>query len=159
MKKNDDILDSASETASRLYRSAMKLFRSLRVMRPENGLSITKLSVLARLHQDGVSTASALAAYLRIQPQSITRLIADLEKQGLISRRPDAADRRQSLIDITDQGLRTLNEEVQDQQTHLASLLNRALTPAELGILALAGDLMDRLARDVDAQREGRSDN
>ena len=152
MAAPDTILDSNLDTASLLHRSSGRLLRVLRAFRPENGVSLTKFSVLARLYQDGVTTATGLAAFLRIQPQSITRLLAELERDGRIERRPNMNDRRQSLIEITTTGSQLLLEEVREQQATLARLINRSLTPIEQEMLRLAALLMDRLATEMEEQ-------
>jgi DNA-binding MarR family transcriptional regulator len=108
--------------------------------------------VLGRLYRHGESTATGLAAHLRIQPQSMTRLIADLERRRLITRRADDADRRQSLLGITDQGAQLLTEDIRDQRVKLAQIIVEALTPAEQEMLRLAAGLMDRLAEVTEAQ-------
>ncbi|MEI9987458.1 MAG: MarR family transcriptional regulator [Aliidongia sp.] len=64
--------------------------------RAPDGLSAARHAVLGLLRREGPSTATALAAYLHIQPQSLTRLLADLDRRGLITRRAAEADRRQS---------------------------------------------------------------
>ncbi len=152
MTTSPAILDPKLDTASQLHRSAGRLFRVLRAFRPENGLSLTKFSVLARLHQDGITTATGLAAFLRIQPQSITRLLAELERDRFIERRPNKSDRRQSLIEITPAGSQLLLEEVRQQQATLAQLIARSLTPIEQEMLRLAAVLMDRLAAEMEDQ-------
>ena len=122
----------------------------LHATRPAKGLSLSKLSVLGRLYRDGVTTATELAAYLRIQPQSLTRLIADLERRKLITRRANAADRRQSLLKITDAGVQLLVEDIRKQRAKLAQTIAEALTPAEQGVLRLAAGLMDHLAEVIE---------
>ena len=64
-------LNSPTETANQLHRSVLQLIRLLRTDRPgKTDLSWSKLSVLGRLHRQGQATATDLAAYLRVQPQS-----------------------------------------------------------------------------------------
>src|SRR5580698_6647301 len=101
-------LDSALETARVLHRSAAHLSRRLMAARGADGLSVSRLMVLGRLKRQGPATATELAAFLRIQPQSLTRLLASLEDGGLIVRRADETDRRQNRIEITDAGARAL---------------------------------------------------
>ena len=146
MSISDDPLDTAIETASQLHRSALRLSRLLNATRPAKGVSLSKLSVLGHLYRNGVATATELAAYLRILPQSVTRLIADLERGKLITRRANDADRRQNLLEITDAGVRLLVEDLRDQRAKLAQTIVKALTPAEQEMLRLAAGLMDRLA-------------
>jgi DNA-binding MarR family transcriptional regulator len=152
MQTSPDPPDTAIETANQVHRSALRLSRVLRATRPAKGLSLSKLSVLGRLHQAGQITATDLAAYLRIQPQSLTRLIADLERSNLITRGANDADRRQSLLKISDAGAQLLLKDIRDQRMKLAQTVAKALTPAEQEMLRLGAGLMDRLAEAIEAQ-------
>jgi DNA-binding MarR family transcriptional regulator len=87
-----------------------------------------------------------LAAKERIQPQSLTRTLADLEESKLIGRRPDQIDRRQSLIEITLLGEDLLKNDARRQASWLAVAMSSALTPAERELLRLAAQLMRQLA-------------
>jgi len=152
MNSVDSISSAAIDAASQLHRSALRLFRLVRAARPEKGLGLAGFSALARLQRGGVTTATALAAYLRIQPQSVTRLLADLERDGLIERRPNEQDRRQSLIEITPAGTQALSEEVRVQEQVLAQCVAESLTPAEQELLRLAAGLMERVVDDAEAR-------
>ena len=146
-------LNSPTETANQLHRSVLQLIRLLRTDRPgKTELSWSKLSVLGRLHRQGQATATDLAAYLRVQPQSLTRLLADLEKSGLITRQPNQADRRQNMLEITKKGVKELLEDISGQRQWLAEVIAVELTPVEADLLWLATSLMDRLAAAVEAR-------
>ncbi len=146
MKADDTQFDAATETANRLHRSCLRLSRVLRAARPGKGISLSRLGVLGHLYQNGVTTATGLAAYLGLQPQSLTRLIADLERRRLIVRRASNGDHRQVMLKITDAGVKLLLEDIRGQRTKLAKAITTTLTPAEQSMLRLAADLMDRLA-------------
>ncbi|MDX8153610.1 MarR family transcriptional regulator [Patulibacter brassicae] len=45
-----------------------------------------------------------LAERLRIVPRSVTTLVDDLEREGLVERRPDPDDRRSTRVHLTDAG-------------------------------------------------------
>jgi DNA-binding MarR family transcriptional regulator len=152
MKTSKNLSETAMDTANQLHRSALRLLRRMQAARPTDGLSSSKLSVLGRLHREGTATPTALAAYLRIQPQSLTRLLADLQHRNLITRRRDEADRRQRLLEISAAGSKLLVEAVRDQRTELARTIASALTPAEQDLLRIACGLMDRLATVAGAQ-------
>jgi DNA-binding MarR family transcriptional regulator len=145
-------MDTILDTANQLNRNALRLLRVLRASQPTKGLTLSRLSVLGRLYRDGMTTATALAAYLRIQPQSLTRLVADLEQNKLITRQPNSADRRQSLLKITDSGIHLLNETIHDLQVKLAHTMAKELTPAEQDLLRIAAGLMNHLATVMEAQ-------
>ena len=144
---------TALDTANRLCSSASRLCRRLRVARTAGGLSVAKLAVLGILRREAMTTATALAGYLGVQPQSLTRLLAGSEDEGLIKCRQDPADKRRSLIEITSAGSQLLAEEARERESSLAATMTRVLTPTELELVRLAADLIDRIAGQIDPVR------
>ncbi len=144
----EDILatDEALRTATLLQRSALNLSRRLRDARRTNSLSITRLIVLGLLRREGPSSPSAIAERLKIQPQSLTRLLGDLETRTLVSRSADPLDRRRNLVQLTDAGSNALTNDVDERRTRLAEAIVRELTPTERELVCLVAGLMDRLA-------------
>src|SRR5438874_2589142 len=86
------------EAASEIRRGAMRLARRLRAERSPGALSANKMGVLGHLYRRGPSTPGEVASADRQQPQSLTRVFTELERDGLISRAPDERDRRQTLL-------------------------------------------------------------
>lgn len=138
--------DESQLVASSLREGMARLNRRLRAERLGHGLSLNRLSLLGLLRSNGPMTATALAAAERLQPQSLTRMLARLETEGLIVRRPDDSDRRQVLIDITDEGIAVLTEDTRRREAWLAGVMAERLTLTEREVLRLAAGLMDRLA-------------
>ena len=134
------------ETALALRRALSKLNRRLRAERQDRQISLGKLSVLSRLYHGGPVTPGALAAAEGIQPQSLTRVLAELEAEGHLSRRQDAHDRRQHLIEITPSGRDVLYDDASDKAAWLAAVIATQLSPVERDLLQLAAQLLDRLA-------------
>ena len=91
-------------------------------------------------------TATDLARLERLQPQSLTRIIAELDEQGLIRRTTAEEDRRQILIEITEAGRELLVLDAYRQNQWLMETMAARLTKAEREILAVAADLLDKLA-------------
>ena len=143
------------ETAIALRRALSKLNRRLRSERRDRQTSPGKLSVLSRLHHGGTATPGTLAAAEGIQPQSLTRILADLEAETLVSRRQDLHDRRQHQMEITPAGRDVLYETASDQAAWLAAAIATQLSPIERDMLRLAAQLIDRLA-DAPLQRAER---
>ena len=150
MTPAEKTLNTALDTASQLHRSAFRLSRAL-ITGEARRMGMSKLIVMGYLYRKGKATPTELAAFMRIQPQSLTRLIADLERQKWITREPNDADRRQTLLELTDTGTRVLLKDVMAQRTALAQTIVKALTPAEQEMLRLAAGLMDRLADATEA--------
>ena len=131
--------------ARRIRRSVAQLARRLRAERPAHSISLSKLSVLGRLSRNGPLTATDLAEQERIQPQSLTRLLANLEQRALVARRQDQSDRRQVIIEITSKGSELLIEDARPQAAWLAQAMSTVLSPVEQELLRLAAQLMQRL--------------
>jgi len=106
----------------------------------------TVLAVLSRLIRAGTHTPKELADAERIQPQSLTRILASLVDRGLITRTPDPADGRRSLIDITQAGKEVLREYTRSRERWLSGALERSLSPTERQLLGLAAQLLVRVA-------------
>jgi DNA-binding MarR family transcriptional regulator len=136
----------AHNVATMVRRSVTRLARRLRVERMDHGVPLSGLSVLAHLLRSGTLTATALAALEHVQPQSITRILNDLETGGLIVREPDSSDRRQLRLDITSEGRALLMEDARRQDAWLAGVLMADLTEAEQGVLRIAAQLLDRIS-------------
>ena len=148
--------DEAREAATALRRGTTRLARRLRLERQqprpaEPELSNLALSVLAHLHRRGPATPGALAAAERLQPQSLTRTLADLEHHNLVVREPDRRDGRRSLLALTEAGAQTLVSDMRQRDDWLAAAMARELTRAERELLRLAGDLMEGLAESGEA--------
>lgn len=126
--------------------------------RPERAVTSAELSVLGLLHRRGAMSAGELAWAERVQPQSLTRTLAALEDRGEIVRRPDPADRRRSVLSLTQSGAEVLHADVTQRDSWLAMAMAEQLSPAEIQLLMMAGELMERLAEArVDALRRSAS--
>ncbi len=91
----------------------MRLNRRLRQERGnEAGLTPNQLIVLGHLHRHGSATPGEVAVAERQRPQSLTRVFGELEAEGLISREPSAVDRRQSVLTLTVEGRRALDQDM-----------------------------------------------
>lgn len=72
------------------------------------GLSHGLLSALATVNKEGPMRLAELAQIEQVSPPSTTRLVAELEAQGLVSRQPDPVDGRAVLIRATAAGSGTV---------------------------------------------------
>ena len=133
--------------AARTVREAVvRLARRLRAQRADRDVSATGIALLSRLYRNGPATPKALADAQGTQPQTLTRVIAALEKLALINRRPDPTDGRAVLLDVTAEGIRILQVHANHQVGWLSQAMDDELTVAERDILRVAASLLDRLA-------------
>jgi DNA-binding MarR family transcriptional regulator len=141
--------------ASQLSLAVVRLTRQLRSRRASNQISMSQMSVLATLATEGPMTAGALAARERVQPPSMTRVIASLSQAGLVSRQHDPSDGRQVIVALREEGRRALADESHIRELWMEEQLSR-LAPAQLRVLREAVRIMGALAND-DARQAYRS--
>ena len=122
------------------------LGRVVRRLRAEPGPSVGRLAVLGRLERGGPASISDLAAHERMRPQSMAQTVHDLEAAGLVSRRPDPADRRRAFVELTTAGLDLLQTTRAGRETWLTDVLERELDPDERDRLQEALRLLRRIA-------------
>ena len=75
------------------------------------GQSVSRMETLAAImNMPGPRSQTDVARRLRVEGATVTRMIDILEKEGLVLRTPDPADRRVNLISITPAGEAVLAE-------------------------------------------------
>jgi DNA-binding MarR family transcriptional regulator len=117
-------------------------------MRAEGGhtLSATQLAALGAVARHDALTPGELAEHEKVQPPSMTRVIAHLEEKGLLARSPHPTDRRQVVLSVTPAGDKLLKEERRRKEAWLTQRLGE-LTPEERAILRQAAPILERLSR------------
>jgi DNA-binding MarR family transcriptional regulator len=138
--------DPDLSTARAVRRATQRLSRRLQLQRAPDGLSLTKISLLGHLARNGPMTAGALAAADRLQPQSVTRVLAELEADGHITRLLNPTDKRQRVFAISDAGRLALRQDMRLRDKWLASVMHAELTPAERDTVLHAAAILERLA-------------
>jgi DNA-binding MarR family transcriptional regulator len=117
----------------------------VRRLRAEHRLPLSQGLALARLEREGPQSTSDRAAAERMRPQSMGQTVADLEAQGLVERHADAADRRRSLLELTEAGRAALQEERGRREGWLAQALEASFSDEEREALDRAAHLLSRL--------------
>ena len=135
----------AAELAALLRPSLLRLTRLVRNQRVDTSVTLTQLSAMGTLRKRGPMSPGDLAACERVQPPSMTKVLASLEEKGLVRRAPHASDRRQAVITLTDRGLELLDSERRARDAWLARRL-AALTAEERARLRNIIPVLDKLA-------------
>jgi DNA-binding MarR family transcriptional regulator len=139
-------MTSSGELSPRLRMVTVRLYRLLRQQAdPESDLSQNLISALATINQGGPITLGRLAELERVQPPSMTRIVAKLEERGLVRREIDAADRRIARVQVTPEAVSVLGE-LRSRRTEFLAARLAALTPAEMAALEAALPALERLA-------------
>jgi DNA-binding MarR family transcriptional regulator len=118
----------------------------VRRLRAEHRFSLAQGGVLGRLDREGARSTSDLATAERVRPQSMAQVVGELEADGLISRRPDPADGRRALLELTDRGRRTLEADRRQREGWLIGAIAENFSEEEQRALAEAVPLLTRLA-------------
>ena len=140
----------ALDVATRLHKAALSLLRRVRIADAETGLSAPKLSALSVLTFGGPSSLSALARAEQVTAPTMSKLVADLEADGLVAKRVDRADKRGVRIEVTAKG-RAIMEEGRRRRLALLTGKLAKLSRAERAQLDQAAALMLRIAADQSA--------
>src|SRR2546429_6929098 len=102
---------SNAQLAEHLRVAIARLTRKLRQTRPMGELTQNQISVLASLELAGALTPRELAEAERVQPPTMTKVLARLEERGLVQRAPHPTDGRQVLLSATEAGRAVLLEQ------------------------------------------------
>ena len=127
--------------ADRIHSAAIRLLRYVRREDVASGISAPQLSALSVLVFHGPQTMSELAATEQVRLPTMSKLVADLERRGLVERTADRADRRVSRISTSRKGRALLDEGRRRRLARLVAALSK-LKPAELASLAAAADAL-----------------
>lgn len=139
----------ASETAAiadRLHSASIHLLRRLRLEDDAAGLTAPRLSALSVVVFAGPLSMSALAEAEQVRLPTISRLVAQLESDGLVRRAPDPNDRRVQRLEATAKGRRLLEQGRRRRVAALEADIAR-LTATERRTLREAASLLERLSR------------
>ncbi|MBO0713373.1 MAG: MarR family transcriptional regulator [Acidimicrobiales bacterium] len=131
--------------ASSLRTSVMHLARRLRGQRSDASLTLPELSALATLEHRGPMTPTELALREKVRPPSITRVLAALSQQGLVTRHAHPSDGRQALVAITEAGLALIKVDRARRDAWLSRRFGE-LEPDELQSLRAAASVLEKLA-------------
>jgi DNA-binding MarR family transcriptional regulator len=138
--------------ASALRISVSRLARRLRAERAAHGLPVlselsdTQMGALATLERHGAMTPGELADHEKVQPPSMTRVIAVLEQHNLVTRAAHATDKRQVMLTVTDAGRELVRQSRRVRDAWLARRL-RELTPQERAKLRAAAPILEKLSQ------------
>lgn len=136
---------SIAELAALLRPSLLRLTRVIRNQRADMSVTLTQLSAMGTLASRGPMSAGELASCEKVQPPSMTKVLANLEERGLVHRDAHPTDKRQAILSVTDEGLTLIERERRSRNEWLAVRLAR-LSPDERAVLRAVIPVLDKLA-------------
>jgi DNA-binding MarR family transcriptional regulator len=141
--------DAGLATALRI--SVSRLARRLRAQRAGTGLteavlSETQLAALSALEVHHAMTPGELAEHEKVQPPSMTRVIAVLTERNLVAKSPHLTDRRQVVLTVTEEG-RAVVQRVRRRKDAWLDRRLAELTEAERATLQAAVPILEKLSQ------------
>jgi DNA-binding MarR family transcriptional regulator len=109
-------------------------------------LNFSALSVVHTLSRKGPMRLTDLLATEQIKQPALTSLIARLERDGLVLRRPDPTDRRAVLLSVTEDGEHVVRSRHGSRVSRLARLTDR-LDGDDRAVLAKTVRVLTRLVQ------------
>ena len=137
---------SSADVAARLAMVIGRMNR--RIRSASDGLNYSSLSALATVSKAGSIRLADLAEREVVAAPSITRIVADLERRGLVTRRVNETDRRAFLIEATESGEQALAA-ARAKRAVLVTKLLQELSPAELQAVAAALPALERAIENI----------
>ncbi|MET8091352.1 MarR family transcriptional regulator [Micromonospora sp. NPDC005220] len=135
-----------AQLAPQLRDAITRLNRRVRQARPVGDLTVTQVSALTSLRLAGTMTPRELAEIERVQPPTMTKIVAKLEDRGLVRRTPHPTDGRQVILAATEGGQAVLDQFERARDEWLAHRL-AALDEDERETLHRAAEILQQLAR------------
>ncbi|WP_433605003.1 MarR family winged helix-turn-helix transcriptional regulator [Dactylosporangium sp. CA-139114] len=112
------------------------------------GSSAQRVQILVRLHRHGETSHSELRQALGVDGASITRLVKELERDGLVVRRLDPTDNRYTLAALTPAGTRFAGDLRQRHQRYQKRLLDGISDQDQQRVLQVLERLRDNLVQE-----------
>ncbi len=131
--------------ADQLHSAAIHLLRRLRVRDRESGIGPAQLSALSVLVFGGPRSLGELADAEQVKPPTMSRIVAGLERERLVRRRP-TEDGRRLRLEATARGIKILQEGRKRRVESLAQGL-RSLDANELAHLAEFAGILQQIIR------------
>ena len=127
--------------AARFQNLATRLLRQARLLDEGSSLTSAQYSALSTLHSHPGVPLTELAVMEYVSHPTMSRIVADLVKQGLVVREADAGDRRTTRLSLSEDGV-TAYRRVYDRRLKLIGALLSRLKPDTIAdVLAALEDL------------------
>jgi len=149
---NQSARDEAITAIEEHERALMRLYSRTRASPLlQTALTMQQLKVLLHLSAEGPVLSHRLADSLGIPPASVTGLVDRLVQRGLVRRAEDPQDRRARLVELTAEGLSTVDRLLTAGAEHRRDLLSR-LDIEDLHAVATAFAALHRAAEQALSQ-------
>ncbi|MCK7621842.1 MarR family transcriptional regulator [Streptomyces sp. RS10V-4] len=124
--KSPDVADADAVTRAVLTASRVLVGISARSLAAaEDKVTLAQFRLLVALSAHGDTRLSGVAEILGVNPSTAMRMIDRLTAAGLTERQPNPANRRESLIHLTEDGHRIVDEVTTRRRADIAAIVSR----------------------------------
>ena len=100
------VVADPQQVADLMFKCVKRLRRHVDSVLSEHGLSLSRAKLLGAVDGSGPCRQNTLATLFDLAPRTVTELLDGLERDGLIERAADPADRRARQVTLTPAGRR-----------------------------------------------------
>ena len=142
------------EQAERISRLSVRVSHNMRVAAIVQavlpGLTTSQLQILSLINESGETevSMSEMARELAVTTPSVTGLVDQLIRRGLVSRRHDDKDRRRVLVSLTDAGRKALDD-VWEAIVDLVARLLEGISEEDRESLVTAAERVHALSLEI----------
>ena len=133
------------QVAERLHSASIHLLRRLRIRDSESGIGPAQLSALSVLVFGGPRSLGELADAEQVKAPTMSRIVAGLERSGLVKRKT-TDDKRRVRLEATAKGMKILQEGRRRRVESLAAAL-KGLSETDLQQVTHLAEFMQQLVR------------
>ncbi len=127
--------------AARFQNLATRLLRQARLLDEGSSLTSAQYSALSTLYSHPGVPLTELAVMEYVSHPTMSRIVADLVKQGLVVRQADAGDRRTTRLSLSEDGTAAYRRVYDRRLKLLGALLSRLKPDTVADLLAALEDL------------------
>jgi DNA-binding MarR family transcriptional regulator len=135
-----------SATADRLHSAAIHLLRRVRKEDAIMAEAPARLSALSVLVFGGPMSLGELAAAEQVKPPTMSRVVAGLERNGLVERFADSKDSRRVRLCATARGVKLMKQGRRRRIQYLTQNL-KMRPPDELEVVRRAVEILERVLK------------
>ena len=117
-------------------------------------LSKNQPMVIKIIGMEGEVMPSTIGKYTGMEKSSLTRMVDDLEKKGIVYRKTDPDDRRKVLVSLTEKGLDCYNQ-LNEITAEMADEILKFVDENDLEEFVQSLETMVRILRKINNSRDG----
>jgi len=123
----------------------------------ESRITLARFDLLASLYREDGQTLAGISRALLVTAGNVTGLVDRAERDGVVERRPDPADRRVARVWLTDHGRALIRELLPIHARQVHDLIGSMPLSDRKELRRLLGGLRDHLQPDAKEEKRTRS--